>query len=170
MQTGRNYITSEDDLPMIVKVVLSTAPIERVTIFDLLLAHEGVLNVNEITQSLRLGAPTARKTMLELDILGLVDKNDDVNMVCSDGIVRKGSEIRLKDEFQWFLSEEFTNLRQGFRPTKEARSIEVDQEEEAIKEKYPPPAHPTISDRIEESTSQSKTQMPQRGEKFLSPP
>ena len=30
--TGRNYVTIED-LPMIVKVVLSTAPIERVTIF-----------------------------------------------------------------------------------------------------------------------------------------
>jgi hypothetical protein len=40
--TGRNYITTEEDLPMIIKVVLSTAPIERVTIFDILLANNGI--------------------------------------------------------------------------------------------------------------------------------
>jgi hypothetical protein len=38
--------------------------------------------------------------MLELDILGLVDKDDDIDMICTDRIVRKGSEIRLKHEFQ----------------------------------------------------------------------
>ena len=70
--TGRNYVTIED-IPMIVKVVLSTAPIERVTIFDILLANNGSLTVNEITQSLDVSEPTARKTMLELKILGLVN-------------------------------------------------------------------------------------------------
>ena len=38
--TGRNYVTIED-LPMTVKVVLSTAPTERVTIFDILLLIMG---------------------------------------------------------------------------------------------------------------------------------
>ena len=63
--------------------------------------------------SLLVSEHTARRTMLELDILGLVDKDDDIDMICTDGIVRKGSEIRLKHEFQWFLSEEFISLRQG---------------------------------------------------------
>jgi hypothetical protein len=62
--------------------------------------------------------------MLELDILGLVDKDDDIDMICTDGIVRKGSEIRLKHEFQWFLSEEFTSLRQGFKPSKAEEAME----------------------------------------------
>jgi hypothetical protein len=48
---GRNYVNRED-IPMVIKVVLSTAPIERVTMFDILLAHDGVLNVNQITASL----------------------------------------------------------------------------------------------------------------------
>jgi hypothetical protein len=135
MLTGRNYITSEEDLPMIVKVVLSTAPIERVTIFDILLANNGVLNVNQITQSLRVSEHTAQRTMLELDILGLVDKADDVRMVCSDGVTRNGSQITLKEEFQWFLSEEFTSLRQGFKPTK-------GEEQEAREEKSPPSYRP----------------------------
>ncbi len=41
--TGRNHVTRED-IPMVIKVVLSTAPIERVTMFDILLANNGVLN------------------------------------------------------------------------------------------------------------------------------
>ena len=37
---GRNYITKED-VSIVIKVVLSTASIERVAVFDLLLAHGG---------------------------------------------------------------------------------------------------------------------------------
>jgi hypothetical protein len=65
--TGRNYV-SKEDIPMIVKVVLSTAPIERITIFDILLAHNGALNVNQITQSLDVSEKTAQRTMLELSL------------------------------------------------------------------------------------------------------
>ena len=36
---GRNYLTLED-IPLLIKVVLSTASIERVMVFDLLLANE----------------------------------------------------------------------------------------------------------------------------------
>ncbi len=147
MLTGRNYITSEEDLPMIIKVVLSTAPIERVTIFDVLLAHEGVLNVNQITQSLHVSEHTARRTMLELDILGLVER-DTLDMICSDGVVRKGFQIRLKDEFQWFLSEEFTSLRQGFKPSK---GEELKEQDEPTEEKHPP-RRDDILDHVEENT------------------
>jgi hypothetical protein len=111
---GRNYVNIED-IPMIVKVVLSTAPIERVTMFDILLAHDGVLNVNQITQSLDVSEPTARKTMLELKILGLVNM-EKIPVPCSDGITRLALQIRLKDEFNWFLDEEFRTLREGFEP------------------------------------------------------
>jgi hypothetical protein len=163
--TGRNYITVQDDIPMIVKVVLSTAPIERVTIFDILLAHKGVLNVNQITESLQVSPPTARKTMLELHILGLVNMQE-TDLIGSDGIARSGFIITLKEEFSWFLSEEFKSLRQGFKPSRAENEVD-----EARKEKHPPREAHDISDRIEESdinsgveesTSQSKND-PQRG-------
>jgi predicted transcriptional regulator len=112
--TGRNCVTI-DDLPMVIKVVLSTAPIERVTMFDILLANNGVLNVNQITQSLDVSEHTARKTMLELKILGLVNM-EKIPVPCSDGITRLAFQIRLKDEFNWFLDEEFKTLREAFEP------------------------------------------------------
>ena len=146
---GRNYITVQDDIPLIVKVVLSTAPIERVTIFDVLLVHNGVLNVNEITESLQVSPPTARKTMLELSILGLVGM-DTVDIKCPDGTVREGYQITLKGQFNWFLSEEFKSLRQGFKA-------------EATKEKYPPREGPNTCDHIEEFTSQSEANDALRG-------
>jgi hypothetical protein len=47
---GRNYITL-DDIPLTIKVVLSTASIERVTIFDLLLAYKGTMTTTQIATS-----------------------------------------------------------------------------------------------------------------------
>lgn len=38
LSQGRNYVTSLQDIPILIKVVLSTASIERVTIFDILIA------------------------------------------------------------------------------------------------------------------------------------
>ena len=43
---GRNWITRED-ISIVIKVVLSTASIERVTIFDLLIAHNGTLPLHK---------------------------------------------------------------------------------------------------------------------------
>jgi hypothetical protein len=65
---GRNYTTLAD-IPMIINVVLSTASKERVSIFDLLLANNGTLTTTEISISLNLSSPTARRTMLELWVL-----------------------------------------------------------------------------------------------------
>jgi predicted transcriptional regulator len=56
--TARNYVTM-DDLPLVIKVVLSTAPMERVTIFDILLSNNGILTVNQITDFLNVSEPTA---------------------------------------------------------------------------------------------------------------
>jgi hypothetical protein len=62
LSQGRNYITLED-IPLIIKVVLSTASIERVTIFDLLLAYRGAMTTTQIADSLNMSKPTALKTM-----------------------------------------------------------------------------------------------------------
>jgi DNA-binding transcriptional ArsR family regulator len=149
--TGRNYVIS-DDLPLIIKVVLSTAPIERVTIFDILLGNNGILTVNQITESLNVSEPTARRTMTELKALGLVNMQK-ADVVCNDGLVRNSLIITLKEEFNWFLSDEFKTLRQDFVPGTIVEETEEQQEasgydnsnnnnnsveNEAMKEKSPP--------------------------------
>ena len=108
LSVGRNYITMED-LSIPIKAVLSTASIERVKVFDLLLAHKGTLTTTLITKSLNMTAPPARRTMFELQAIEIADLTET-----SDPTEEK--RIILKDEFKWFLSEEFDKLREKFRP------------------------------------------------------
>lgn len=140
--TGRNYVTVED-LPLIVKVVLSTAPMERVSIFDVLLANGGSLNVNQITDFLNVSEPTARRTMTEFKALGLVDMEKQP-IQSDDGIIRHIWKITLKKEFDWFLSDEFKFQREGFEPSASTIDEENDNSgtllenmTEATKEKTP---------------------------------
>jgi hypothetical protein len=108
LSCGRNYITIED-IPLVIKVVLSTASVERVRIFDLLIKNKGKLSTSDITRDLNTTNPTARRTMTELKALGLVEMSDIVD-------TNSEKEMTLKSEFQWFLNKEFTNIRDGFIP------------------------------------------------------
>ena len=47
LSQGRNYITMQD-IPLVIKVVFSTASHERVRIFELLIEHQGKLNTSKI--------------------------------------------------------------------------------------------------------------------------
>jgi predicted transcriptional regulator len=128
---------------MIVRVVLSTAPMERVTIFDILLANNGILTTNQVTEFLNVSKPTALRTMTELKALGLVDMEEQFE----DGNRRNVMVISLKEQFNWFLSEEFKTLREGFKPDEgeadESGSTTANDDSniasDARKEKYPPP-------------------------------
>lgn len=100
LQTGRNYITL-DDIPMIIKTALDTAPIERVSLFSLLIANNGKLTTNEILQSLNVSRPTALRTMAELKAIGLVDVED----FREEGKNNFSRRIVLKPRFNWFLSD-----------------------------------------------------------------
>ena len=65
---GRNYLTKED-IPIVIKTVLSTASVERVSVFDKLLINEGRLTTTRITGALNISSPTVKRTMTELSIL-----------------------------------------------------------------------------------------------------
>jgi len=106
---GRNWITRED-ISIVIKVVLSTASRERVTIFDLLIAHNGTLTTSQICVSLNITNHTAHRTMAELKALELVEMEGKGEQQNSE------KQIILKPEFDWFLSEDFSKLRQGFIP------------------------------------------------------
>jgi hypothetical protein len=105
---GRNFITKED-VSIVIKVVLSTASIERVAVFDLLLAYSGILQTPVIEESLNVTSPTALRTMTEFKAIGLVDSNKNNG---SSHI----NEITLKPEFNWFLTTEFRDLRDNYKP------------------------------------------------------
>jgi hypothetical protein len=55
--TGRNYITLEDIL-MIIKTALDATSIERVSMFSLLIAHNGILTTNQVLESLNVSKPS----------------------------------------------------------------------------------------------------------------
>src|SRR5919202_43133 len=105
---GRNYVTMED-IAIVIKTVLSTAQIDRVKLFSLLLANKGrPLFTSDIIKSLNISPKTARRKMVEFRVIGLVD---DEYSGSSHELY-----IQLKPVFNWFLSEEFDKIREGFEP------------------------------------------------------
>src|SRR5918996_3568975 len=70
--TGRNYITKED-IPVVVKTVLSTAQIERVSVFYLLINNNGDVSTDDVMDYLHVSRPTALRTMAELKVIRLVE-------------------------------------------------------------------------------------------------
>ena len=79
LSQGRNYITQED-IRIVIKVVFSTASMERVRIFELLLQFRGRLTTSDITASLNIVNNTAKRTMTEFKALDLVTFNDRERM------------------------------------------------------------------------------------------
>jgi hypothetical protein len=104
---GRNYLTMAD-IPLLVKVVLSTAPIGRATVFDLLLQKQGKLLSSDIRTGLQFSRPTVLRAMTELMVLGLVDDDQEGDHDNSP------KSIELKDQFRWCLGRTFRQLREGF--------------------------------------------------------
>ena len=153
LNQGRNYITIED-IPLIIKVVLSTASIERVRILDLLLNAEGKLSSSQIEFSLNISKPTAKRTMVEFKGLGIVDL-----LECENENSEK--TIQLKPKFSWFLSKEFQDLRDGFTP-----DVEIDDKKESpivLQEKYPPN---TLYDFGNQNTHDQEEEIEQEKESF----
>ena len=136
LSQGRNSITL-GDIPLVVKVVLSTASIERVTVFDLLLAYKGKMTTSQIANSLNISNHTAHRTMTELKALGLVDMTKESEANNSE------YQITLDPKFDWFLTKEFLQLREGFIPSDNSEYLNkgngkttTDIEKE-LEEKYP---------------------------------
>jgi hypothetical protein len=111
---GRNYITMSD-IPLLIKVVLSTAPIARVAIFELLLAYKGTLRTADIESALDISPHTVHKTMTELNLVELVDMKKEGEFDNSP------LTITLNSKFKWCLGTRFKQLREGFTPTRKPR-------------------------------------------------
>lgn len=108
---GRDHLILED-VPIAVEVALSTSPIRRVKLLDLLIKSDnGELTTSQITTRLSVSQPVATRTMREFDALGIAD----ISAVGEYG----NSElvIKLRQEFEWFRSEEFLKLKGDFVPS-----------------------------------------------------
>jgi hypothetical protein len=112
LSQGRTVVTMQD-IPLLIKVVLSTASKERVILFDHLLENNGKLDTINIKDHLLISKKTALKTMTELVILEIVDRLEMENNNPYNNN-NNAFQIQLKDEFSWFLTDEFKKLRQDF--------------------------------------------------------
>jgi len=97
---GRNYITT-DDLEIIINVVMSSIPKNRLELFEVLFSNKGVADTIQIEKCLLISKTTALKEMEELRILGIVD-NYKV-----DGKSKPTSAIEIKSEYGWTLEDKF---------------------------------------------------------------
>jgi predicted transcriptional regulator len=144
LSQGRNHITVSD-IPILIKVVLSTASIERVKVFDLLIKSDGGrLSTSQITQALDVSNSTAKRTMVEFKGIGIVSFSQDGEYDNSEKI------IMLKHKFKWFLTEEFKQLRQGFTPDVVSNPSKEDQSQTTLmlQEKTPLSTTPKKDDTI----------------------
>jgi hypothetical protein len=139
LSQGRNFLTLED-IPILIKVVLSTASIERVVIFDLLLSSRGTLTTSQITTGLKISKNTALKTMAQLKVLGLVEgdmvdiEDEEFTEEIGESNYNAPKSITLAKDFEWFLSEEFQGLREGFVPDGKSK---YDKNLEGVKKNTP---------------------------------
>jgi hypothetical protein len=117
LSQGRTWITIED-LPILIKVVLSTASIDRTNFFRLLIANNGTLTTTRITESLNTSPHTAHRIMAELKAVELVDLKDIETET-------EQRQITLKQEFDWFLDEEFNTLLEGFKPSDNSEFVKA---------------------------------------------
>ena len=108
LSQGRNYITMQD-IPLVIKVVFSTASRERVRIFELLIEHRGKLSTSLIADSLNTSDNTAKRTMAEFKAVGLVNVGDVTKPTKIGATTEK--LITLNDDFGWFLSDDFHTIR-----------------------------------------------------------
>ena len=105
---GRNYIT-RDDLRIVIPVALSSAPRERVDLLRLLIENNGKLNTDEFIVLAQVSRATARKEMEKLHRIGLVEITEE------NSTTKPIMVVKLKDEFNWFLSTEFRSHWNEFK-------------------------------------------------------
>ncbi len=103
------------DIPIVIKVALSTTPLRIVKVLDLLLrkGFNGEVTTSQITHHLSISQPIATRTMRELGALGIVKISTVGNYENSE------YKIKLNPEFEWFQSSEFLKLKEEYIPTEE---------------------------------------------------
>lgn len=106
LSCGRTRISFEE-LKVVIAVTLSSASKERTTLLDILLEKNGHCKTTDFMEKLACSRATALKTMKELEIIGLVTLHEEESKTKPDKVAT------LKEDFKWFLTQEFKDLRRG---------------------------------------------------------
>ena len=107
---GRTRL-ADIDIGYVIQVALSSGPLERVKLFNLLIAHDGQLETQTIMDSLGFSRPTSLNLMEMLKHLKLVKEiiEDIPGLGKKPG--RTETRIKLKKRYAWFISERFKTLK-----------------------------------------------------------
>ena len=98
---GRDFYDVRD-MPLVFNVGLSSAMAQRTTLFKVLIENEGSITTSEVASKLNFTLPTARRNMRIFAALGLVSTGG--------GTGKAPFKITLKEEFNWFLSDEYKEI------------------------------------------------------------
>lgn len=103
---GRNQIISED-LPLLIKIVLSSCPDDRGKIFqELIVRNDGILTTQEACNLLNVSEKTTLKIMEQLEILRLVTLATKE----STNAGRPEKIIKITEELRWLKELDFVRL------------------------------------------------------------
>jgi hypothetical protein len=138
LSRGYTHISVED-VSIVIKTVLSTADLDRIAVFTLLISmKDGKLTTNQIMTFLNKSKHYALKTMIELKAIGLADMDDVQATVWVKkqtgeeySITTTTRQITLKEAFKWFMSEEFDRLREGFVATDNRAYMNIKEKEKS---------------------------------------
>jgi hypothetical protein len=103
---GEKNINMED-ISVILRVALDSAPLTRIKLFKALLDNRGILTTENVMKQLKCSRPTALKEMEVLNVLELVELEGDG----SGEPGRPEKVMCLKDDLSWFISDECYRLR-----------------------------------------------------------
>jgi predicted transcriptional regulator len=128
---GRTQVAVAD-LPVVIDVALSSAPWDRIIAFAYLL-NKAKVTTKELMQDLKCSRTKAIRTMKTLELLELVNLEQEEISTC--GGEQSGYIMKLRDEFNWFKTEEFKKLwriklSDIVKPTEELTKSEMEKAKE----------------------------------------
>jgi hypothetical protein len=109
----RSHITDED-IAIVLRVALSSGPIDRTKLFNLLISHEGVLTSQTIMDELGFSRKTALRLMAMFCLLKITEEDESLAIKT----VRSEKVVKITKEFSWFVGERLNNLTSLLRHTK----------------------------------------------------
>jgi predicted transcriptional regulator len=108
---GRKQI-SDADIAIILKVALSSAPIERVKFLNLLIDKGGELIIDDIVEEISISRKSAKRLVAIFEHLGIV--NCEFIQITNGGTKKF---IKLDSQFLWFIGKRFKELKLHCRHT-----------------------------------------------------
>jgi hypothetical protein len=102
---GRRQL-NEDDIQICIDLAFNSMSTDRQLLLEFLLRNDGRASTTDITKNLNVSKPTALALMETLRVLGVVTMDEEE-------VFNEPKTIHLKEDFRWFLGEDFKGLRGG---------------------------------------------------------